>query len=470
VTARTPIRNRLVTIVLLGTITSALSLVALMRAVSMTEALRTERARDAIISELERLARLPPSPEALAATPATSFIGLRGGWLRGPGDVAGVTALPATWRAPLERATAGAAGRHERVLSETAFGPAKLVLAVEPAGAAGLAWTGYLIPPSAYLRPWRWITYGLAIATALLVATALWGAFSFRRSAAALHATLVALGKDLTTPVPRPRLADLTGIADGIRGMAAELLASREATERLLRELAQKERLAALGRVAAGVAHEVRNPLASIKLRLDLTAATHQLPPAAQGAVEAASQEIARLDRLVGDLLLVAGKKMGPRSSVDLGALVRARAEALGPWAAVQRVELRVVGEGTAVADAESIARAIDNVLRNAVDASPAGGTVTARVAEASESVEVHVDDAGRGVEPARVSELFEPFFTTKSEGTGLGLAISRAIARAHGGDLTYARLDEITRFALSLPRGEAARASGAIAAQGMAS
>src|SRR6185436_1681399 len=91
-----------------------------------------------------------------------------------------------------------------------------------------------------------------------------------------------------------------------------DLLAARDATEGLLRELAQKERLAALGRVVAGVAHEVRNPLASIKLRLDLTAAAHSLPEPVALAIKAASHEILRLDRLVSDLLLVAGKKMGP--------------------------------------------------------------------------------------------------------------------------------------------------------------
>src|SRR5262249_13761417 len=160
---------------------------------------------------------------------------------------------------------------------------------------------------------WRWISVALAAAMGLLVLTTVWGVFTFRRSTSSLHATLGALGKDLSTPVPQPRVAELTGIADGVRRMAAGLLASREDAGRLARELAQKERLAALGRVAAGVAHEVRNPLASIKLRLDLTAATAALPDATRKAIEAASQEIARLDRLVGDLLLVAGKKVGPR-------------------------------------------------------------------------------------------------------------------------------------------------------------
>ena len=167
---------------------------------------------------------------------------------------------------------------------------------------------------------------------------------------------------------------------------------------------------------------------------------------------------ISRLDRLVGDLLLVAGKKMGPRQPTELGALVRARAEALGAWAATQRVAVRTEGDGIAIADPESVARALDNMLRNAVEAAPPNSTVDARVVETAEAVEVRVEDHGRGIEPTRQRELFEPFFTTKAEGTGLGLAISRAIARAHGGDLTYMRAGDVTRFALSLPRGREAR------------
>jgi signal transduction histidine kinase len=147
---------------------------------------------------------------------------------------------------------------HGRVITETALGAGTLLLAVQPGRAGTQVWTGYLVQPSAYFQPWRWIAATLAAATVLLVAIAVWVTLSLRRSTTSLHATLVALGKDLTTPVPRPRIAELTGIADGIRGLAAELLASREATERLSRELAQQERLAALGRVAAGIAHEVR--------------------------------------------------------------------------------------------------------------------------------------------------------------------------------------------------------------------
>jgi signal transduction histidine kinase len=302
----------------------------------------------------------------------------------------------------------------------------------------------------------------LACATALLTTSAVWAVVSFKRSANALHRCLLGLADDLSTPVPRPRIQELGEVADGILVLAQRLAQAREEHARLGRELAHKERLAALGRVVAGVAHEVRNPLASIKLRLDLAAAGAALPTAVEHAISHATAEIARLDRLVADLLVVSGRHMGPRTRTSLGALVRARADALLPWATSRGVEIRVKGDAAAVIDAESVARAVDNLLRNAVEASPPGIDVQMSVLEADNALLIRVEDCGAGV--PRSDELFEPFFTTKADGTGLGLAISRAIARAHGGDVTYTRVSAAeggnaeapknrTRFELSLGR-----------------
>ena len=225
----------------------------------------------------------------------------------------------------------------------------------------------------------------------------------------------------------------------------------------------------ALGRVVAGVAHEVRNPLASIKLRLDLamTGDAQQSPAhlssTAIQAIAHASSEITRLDRLVADLLIVSGRALGPRLPTDVAALLRSRVEALGPWCALRGVGVRTAGSGAVVPlDADAMARALDNLLRNAVEAAPDGGTVTATVYPRDEGgVRIRVQDAGPGVPASRAGELFEPFFTTKPEGTGLGLAISRAIARAHGGDVTYAREDDLTWFDLTVA-GDADAGAGA--------
>lgn len=437
-------------------VTSALSLTALVRALSLSEAQRLDRTRETVRSEVERLVELAPTAESLATSAHTSFIGLRGGWLRGPGDE--VAGLPPAWRPALDDAAARSAAARRtdpsaRVLLDTPFEKARLVIGVAPTPTGRYAWVGVVMRPSNYLRPWRYIAMAVAAATALLVFASLTILQSFRRQTRALQQTVESLAKDLKTPVPRPDLAELSLLAEGIERMAAELQASRDGTERLLHELAQKERLAALGRVAAGVAHEVRNPLASIKLRLDLTAASPELPEAMRRSVTGASQEIARLDRLVADLLVVAGRKPGPRHPVDLAQLVGSRIDLLLPWAEQRGVTLSVQGAGMSTVDEESLARAIDNLLRNAVEASPIGGFVTAALQEAAGDVTLTVEDPGPGVDPERAAFLFEPFFTTKPEGTGLGLALSRSIARAHGGDLVYARDHGRTSFQLTLQR-----------------
>jgi signal transduction histidine kinase len=387
----------------LSVLCAAVSLVALERALLLTEAQRHERAREAVSLELQRLAELPPAPDSLRQQPATSYVGLHGGWI---GEVPDLAAVPQKWRATVEEASRASKASHAREVRDVPLGANTLVVAAQPSGDV-TAWVGVMLLQSSYLRPWKWIVVLLAVAVALLIAVALRVALLFKQSVAA--------------------------------------------EERLQRELVQKDRLAALGRVAAGVAHEVRNPLASIKLRLDLAAVS--LADEAKNSVVAASSEIARLDRLVSDLLLVAGKQAGPRAPVELGDLARQRAEALAPWAREREVAIVVDGRGGAIADADSVARALDNVLRNAVEASPPRSTVEVQVSAENGHIHVDVDDHGRGIDAARTSELFEPFFTTKNDGTGLGLAISRAIARAHGGDLTYARRGEITRFQLSLPR-----------------
>jgi signal transduction histidine kinase len=439
------IRHRLLTILLLGVLTSALSLTALVHLLSTTTAQRIERAREGITEEADRLAR---NPAQLVEPSAAGVVGMRAGVWDG-GDAP--PALPPGWLVPLRSAISTCTKEHARVVEESPVPEGRLVIAVEPAVTGAYAWAGFMVRPLPSIRTWQWIVGLLALATVLLVATTVYAIVTVTRGAAALRASLKALATDLDAPIPRPEVRELSDVADGIARLAENLARARKEEERLGRELARQERLAALGRVAAGVAHEVRNPLASIKLRLDLAAAGAKLPEIADRAISHASSEIARLDRLVADLLVVAGRASGPKTTTSLGALLRARVEALAPWSAEHNVTIAASGDAEATLDADAIARAIDNLLRNAVEASPSGSRVDVKLVRRGDLLAIRVEDRGSGVPPERVVMLFEPFFTTKPEGTGLGLALCRAIARAHGGDVTYAREGATTSFELAL-------------------
>jgi signal transduction histidine kinase len=457
------IRHRVVTVILLGVITSALSLVALVRVISLSIGSRVERGRVGVLGEVARLAAAT-RPEAIDSPSRSGLVGLRGGFAV-DGEVP-LTALPDDWRAPIRRTLLTATGavsapNPSPIATETSLPGGTLVVAAQPATTSrSMVWAAYLVPPPLWLRTWQTIVVALALATALLVTSAIAAVITVKRGAAELTTALDGLATDLNTRVPRPRLRELSDVADGIARLAQRLTRAREVEDEMTRELAMKERLAALGRVVAGVAHEVRNPLASIKLRLDLAAGGGpRLPPAVEEAIVHASGEITRLDRLVADLLVVASPGIGPRQSVALGPLVQARVDSLAPWCNVRGIAVRVAGDASAAVDVDAIARAVDNMVRNAVEASPPGGMVDVSVHQAEATASIAVEDRGSGVPIARTQELFEPFFTTKPDGTGLGLAICRSIARAHGGDVTFARKHDATCVELTLAR--APRLSG---------
>jgi signal transduction histidine kinase len=446
-----PIRTRLVTVAVLGLITAALSTVALYRAIAVSTALRLERAHEGVTEELARV--VAGGPDDASAPPA--IIGMRAGVLAGALAPSTLGArLPPDWVTPLralaDRAREGGAARIETPLG----GAVTLVGDARRLGDGRVAWVAAVVRPSPYIQSWRLIVSALTIAALLLVASAGYALVTVKRGAGSLLTSMKELARDLSAPVPRPPVRELADIADGIARLAGHLAEARQIQERLGRDLARQERLVALGRVVAGVAHEVRNPLASIKLRLDLAmSGDASLPPPVAKAIEHASSEITRLDRLVADLLIVSGRALGPRDAVELGDLLTTRAEALAPWAALRGVAIRTAGRGIAGVDADALARAVDNLLRNAVEAAPLGDLVEADVRLVGDQVVIRVRDRGPGVPLPRAGELFEPFFTTKADGTGLGLAICRAIARAHGGDVAYSRDANVTAFELTLPR-----------------
>jgi signal transduction histidine kinase len=456
------LRTRILAVALLGVISCTVALYGLARILQLTTAARLERAREAVAVELRAMRHgVDCTPDQAGRS---AVLGMRGACSVTPAafDVPRPDLDDATRKALSEVSQAAMETRDVVVRDVDAPDPLVEVVGAAPTSAGSVAWIAYTTRPSGLIGTWRTIALSLSAATLLLVLTAVSTVVSVRRGARTLNASLEALKVDLDAPVPRPPVPELADLADHIAGLAGALARAQVEQERLGAELAQRDRLAALGRVVAGVAHEVRNPLASIKLRVDLGRMKPGTSPELASELLKVSDEITRLDRLVADLLVVAGRRRGPRAQAALGALVEKRAGLLAPWAGERGVHIHVSGDAPVTLDADAVARAVDNLVRNAVEASPEGGAVDVEVLDDERAARVRVLDGGAGVDDARRDELFEPFFTTKPDGTGLGLALSRAVAAAHGGTLTYAREGGRTCFELSFPHAPRAAAAAA--------
>ncbi len=213
---------------------------------------------------------------------------------------------------------------------------------------------------------------------------------------------------------------------------------------RAQQELVRRERLAALGELSAVVAHEVRNPLGVIFN--SLASLKRMLPPDddARMLLGIVGEEADRLNRMVGDLLDFARPheaQVRPESLSDvIGGALSSMERALGSSPVELRMEIAKELPPVPV-DAQMIRQAVLNLVGNAVQAMPGGGTVTVRAEEEQRGgarfFRVDVEDNGPGITPELADRVFQPFFTTRAAGTGLGLAVVKRIADAHRAELT---------------------------------
>jgi two-component system NtrC family sensor kinase len=207
---------------------------------------------------------------------------------------------------------------------------------------------------------------------------------------------------------------------------------------RLEQRLAEQERLAALGRLAAGLAHEVNTPVTGIASYAQLLRETTQAADPRAPLVEKLEEQAFRVARIVSNLLELARPTGIERQLVNLEEVVRDEFLQMRPEAGRVAVELRMDVEGDAVVSGNRVQLELvaHNLLRNALQATPPGGSVSVRVAADGGGVALEVADTGPGIPRELGERIFEPFVTTRQGrgGTGLGLAISRDIVRAHGG------------------------------------
>lgn len=230
----------------------------------------------------------------------------------------------------------------------------------------------------------------------------------------------------------------LTGV--GTVGSLAGLLLGYGVARGLGRSVLRAEGLAEVGQLAAGMAHELRNPLTAIKMLVQTNreeAEARGLPAEDLNVIE---QEILRMEGRLNVFIDFARPPKPERRRVDLAAVVGETLALVGGRARKQRVELKFTPPPTPVeveADGEQVRQLLVNLALNALDVMPRGGVLEIELRPPADGpAELAVLDTGPGIAPRHLPRLYEPFFTSKETGLGLGLVVSQRIARDHGGSL----------------------------------
>jgi signal transduction histidine kinase len=213
-----------------------------------------------------------------------------------------------------------------------------------------------------------------------------------------------------------------------------------------------------LEQMSAQLSHELKNPLGAIKTLVQLSA-RDVTDAKSRERLRVAETEIERMNCILKEYLSFTRPFEKLRSEpVDLGALVDEVLQLLGPGAATSGVSLRREGEARVEVDPRRLREALVNLVANALEATPRGGSVEVGIAERSLAVEVAVRDSGRGMPPEVLEKVGTPFFTTREQGTGLGVVLARAAFVQHGGALQYTSAEgrgTIATGILPLPRRE---------------
>ncbi|HTR99054.1 MAG TPA: ATP-binding protein, partial [Bacteroidota bacterium] len=259
---------------------------------------------------------------------------------------------------------------------------------------------------------------------------------------------------------------DALSMLAGQAALALENAVMTQFQEERLKKLFHADKLATVGELAAGAAHEIRNPLTSIRSTVQFL--KKSLPPTAHGYVDGVIEEVDRIDGIIRGLLSLSKSSELELAVVDLHELIGQTLMLLDPELKKRSIAVRLeqsARDPSVEADPGRLKQVFLNVLLNSVQAMDGGGTLRVAVADSrvavrdapGEMVTITVTDTGPGIPADMMRRVFDPFFTTKANGTGLGLSITYGIVHGHGGEIDVASTTEGaghgTTVTIAIPR-----------------
>ena len=243
---------------------------------------------------------------------------------------------------------------------------------------------------------------------------------------------------------PPVRLDEVQALGSCVQRLKSNVAEARSSLAQSNRRLLDAEKLATVGKLAAGVAHEIRSPLTSLKLRLFSMQKALRDDPRHQNDVGVMSEEITRLDYIIRNFLEFSRPPELRRQQCDVSLLLDKTLELLRYKLEAGNMRLdreEVPSLPPLLVDPQQLRQVLINLLNNAIEAQPQGGSIRLAVgpqtdSEGQEMVVIRVRDTGPGIPDTIISRVFDPFFTTKSDGAGLGLWIAHRVMTQHGGVL----------------------------------
>lgn len=289
----------------------------------------------------------------------------------------------------------------------------------------------------------------LVLAALISVAGTFATGLSLARGVAEIQRGLTKLEQDFDFRLPE-RSDELGGISRSINRMAT-------IRRTLESELRREDRMRALGRVIAALAHEIRNPLNSIRLTVQLLERKLRTNSIREEDLKTVRAEVDRLNNLLNEVLDLQRVRQ-PRPQVQaVTPVLQHCIDLLDRQAEMQNTSVKLESSGEEIAalfDAQQLTQTVVNLLLNAIEACSSGGAVHVRAFQRDGKVQVEVQDEGPGLDREQQERLFEPFYTTKPSGTGLGLAVSRELIRSQGGELRLNPSSSGACFVVELPKG----------------